>query len=140
LTGTGKSWPPRSWPIRVCADPSKIDNPGEVAGKLAAILHTDRAVLRKKTVGHKEFLLGRPADRPEQATLVQEMGVDGIFIVKEPKRFYPSGELAGHLIGFVARTPTAWKDWNSVTIGISRAPPKSSSGHGTPRESGSTPV
>jgi cell division protein FtsI (penicillin-binding protein 3) len=27
--------------------------------------------------------------------------LDGIFIIKEPKRFYPNGELAGHLIGFV---------------------------------------
>ena len=32
---------------------------------------------------------------------MQELGIEGIFIVKEPKRFYPSGELAGHLIGFV---------------------------------------
>jgi cell division protein FtsI (penicillin-binding protein 3) len=29
------------------------------------------------------------------------MGVDGIFIVKEPKRYYPNGELAGHPVGFV---------------------------------------
>ena len=85
----------------VCADPSKIDNPGEVAGKLAAILHTDRAALRKKLSGAKNFCWVARRIAPEQATLVQELGVDGIFIVKEPKRFYPSGELAGHLIGFV---------------------------------------
>ena len=29
----------------VCADPSKIDNPGEVARQLASILRTDRAAL-----------------------------------------------------------------------------------------------
>jgi cell division protein FtsI (penicillin-binding protein 3) len=85
----------------VCADPSKIDNPGEVAGQLAAILHTDRATLRKKLSGAKNFCWIARRIAPEQATLVQDLGVDGIFIVKEPKRFYPSGELAGHLIGFV---------------------------------------
>ena len=85
----------------VCADPSKIDNPGEVAGQLASILHTDRAALRKKLSGVKNFCWIARRIAPEQAALVQELGVEGIFIVKEPKRFYPSGELAGHLIGFV---------------------------------------
>ncbi|MEK7827185.1 MAG: penicillin-binding transpeptidase domain-containing protein, partial [Thermodesulfobacteriota bacterium] len=85
----------------VCADPSKIENPGEVAGRLAAILQTDRAVLQKKLSGAKNFCWLARGIAPEQASLVQEMGVDGIFIVKEPKRYYPSGELAGHLIGFV---------------------------------------
>lgn len=85
----------------VCADPSKIDNPGEVAGRLAVILQTDRSVLQKKLSGAKNFCWLARRIAPEQASLVQEMGVDGIFIVKEPKRYYPSGELAGHLIGFV---------------------------------------
>ena len=85
----------------VCADPSKIENPGEVAGRLAAILQTDRAVLQKKLSGAKNFCWLARRIAPEQASLVQEMGVEGIFIVKEPKRYYPSGELAGHLIGFV---------------------------------------
>jgi cell division protein FtsI (penicillin-binding protein 3) len=85
----------------VCADPSKIDNLGEVAGRLAAILQADRAVLQKKLSGAKNFCWIARRIAPEQASLVQEMGVDGIFIVKEPKRYYPSGELAGHLIGFV---------------------------------------
>ena len=85
----------------VCADPSKIDNPGEVAGRLAAILQADSAVLQKKLSGAKNFCWLARRIAPEQASLVQEMGVDGIFIVKEPKRYYPNGELAGHLIGFV---------------------------------------
>ena len=85
----------------VCADPSKIDNPGEVAGRLAAILQADSAVLQKKLSGAKNFCWLARRIAPEQANLVQEMGVDGIFIVKEPKRYYPNGELAGHLIGFV---------------------------------------
>ena len=85
----------------VCADPSKIDNPGEVAGRLAAILQADSALLQKKLSGAKNFCWLARRIAPEQANLVQEMGVDGIFIVKEPKRYYPNGELAGHLIGFV---------------------------------------
>lgn len=85
----------------VCADPSKIDNPGEVADPLAAILQMDKAVLQKKLSGTKNFCWIARRIAPEQANLVQDLGIDGIFIIKEPKRFYPSGELAGHLIGFV---------------------------------------
>ncbi|MBU4370876.1 MAG: PASTA domain-containing protein [Proteobacteria bacterium] len=85
----------------VFADPSKIENPREVAGRLAVILQTDKAVLQKKLSGTKNFRWLARGITPEQASLVQEMGVDGIIILKEPKRYYPSGEVAGHLIGFV---------------------------------------
>lgn len=85
----------------VCADPSKINNPNDVAGHLAAILQTDKTVLRKKLSGTKNFCWIARRIAPEQANLVQELEIDGIFIVKEPKRYYPGGELAGHLIGFV---------------------------------------
>jgi cell division protein FtsI (penicillin-binding protein 3) len=85
----------------VCADPSKIDNPAKVAGTLASILHADKAVIQKRLSATKNFCwIARRID-PEQASLVQEQGLEGIFIIKEPKRFYPNGELAGHLIGFV---------------------------------------
>lgn len=90
----------------VCADPSKIENPGEVARKLAAILRTDRGLIQKKLSGTKNFCWLARRIAPDEATRVQEMDVDGIFIVKEPKRFYPSGELAGHLIGFVGLDAT----------------------------------
>lgn len=85
----------------VCADPSKIDNPRATAEVLASILHTDSASIRKKLSGTKNFSWLARRIAPEQARLVQDLGIEGIFLVKEPKRFYPSGELAGHLIGFV---------------------------------------
>ena len=85
----------------VCADPSKIDNPDEAAKILASILRVDRAAIQKKLSGAKNFCWIARRIAPEQAGRVLELGIEGIFIVKEPKRFYPSGELAGHLIGFV---------------------------------------
>ena len=85
----------------VCADPSKIDNPGEAAKALASVLGTDKTLIQKKLSGAKNFCWIARRIAPEQVDRVQELGIEGIFIVKEPKRFYPSGELAGHLIGFV---------------------------------------
>jgi cell division protein FtsI (penicillin-binding protein 3) len=90
----------------VCADPSKIDRPGQVAGILASILHTDRAVIQKKLSGAKNFCWIARRIAPEEATRVQDLGIEGIFLVKEPKRYYPNGELAGHLIGFVGLDAT----------------------------------
>lgn len=85
----------------VCADPSKMTNLGETAATLASILHTDKMTIQKKLSGVKNFCWIARRIAPEQAARVSELGIEGIFIVKEPKRFYPSGELAGHLIGFV---------------------------------------
>jgi cell division protein FtsI (penicillin-binding protein 3) len=90
----------------VCADPSKIDRPGQVAGILASILHTDRAVIQKKLSGAKNFCWIARRIAPEDAARVQDLGIEGIFLVKEPKRYYPNGELAGHLIGFVGLDAT----------------------------------
>lgn len=90
----------------VCADPSKINHPGEVAGRLATLLQTDKTVLRKKLSGTKNFCWLARRITPEEANLVQELDIDGIFIVKEPKRYYPGGELAGHLVGFVGLDAT----------------------------------
>ncbi|MDA8124457.1 MAG: penicillin-binding transpeptidase domain-containing protein [Deltaproteobacteria bacterium] len=85
----------------VCADPSKIGNPAQVAGTLASILHVDKALIQKRLSTEKNFCWVARRIDPEQAALVQEQEIEGIFLIKEPKRFYPNGELAGHLIGFV---------------------------------------
>ncbi|MBW6484529.1 MAG: PASTA domain-containing protein [Syntrophobacterales bacterium] len=85
----------------VCADPSKVKNPLETAGRLAAILNVDKKVLVKRLSTEKNFCwIGRKI-APEQANLVRSLKMAGIFTVKEPMRYYPAGELAGHLVGFV---------------------------------------
>lgn len=90
----------------VCADPSKITNPAQAAADLAAILQMDRTLLAKRLAGGKNFRWLARQIAPDQASRVQELEIEGVFIVKEPKRFYPSGELAGHLIGFVGMDAT----------------------------------
>src|SRR5262249_47815627 len=38
---------------------------------------------------------------PALAARVKALDIDGVELVKEPKRFYPQRELAGHVLGFV---------------------------------------
>jgi cell division protein FtsI (penicillin-binding protein 3) len=85
----------------VCADPSKIEDPRGTAAKVAVILNMDRETILKKFSGAKNFCWLARRITPDQAALVEQLDLDGVFIIKEPKRFYPNGELAGHLIGFV---------------------------------------
>jgi len=40
---------------------------------------------------------------PDIAQKVRGAKIEGVYLVKEPKRFYPNRELAGPLIGFVGR-------------------------------------
>jgi cell division protein FtsI (penicillin-binding protein 3) len=85
----------------VFADPSKIKDLRGTAAKLALVLKIDKESLSKRMSGAKNFCWLARRITPDQTALIEALDLDGVFIVKEPKRFYPNGELAGHLIGFV---------------------------------------
>lgn len=85
----------------ICADPSKIANPQETAVKLSRILNVDKKLLLKRLSTDKNFCWVARKIPPEQANTVQNLKMEGVFTVKEPMRYYPGGELAGHLVGFV---------------------------------------
>ncbi len=85
----------------VYADPSKISNPADVAQKLAPILNIDKVTILRKLSGSKNFCWLARKIPPDQASKVEALNIDSVFLIKEPKRFYPNGELAGRLIGFV---------------------------------------
>ncbi|MGP8155122.1 MAG: penicillin-binding protein [Smithella sp.] len=85
----------------VCADPSKIVDPVKTSRQIAEILNLDSQMVFKKLSAQKNFSWLARRISPEQAASVESADVEGIFLVKEPKRFYPNGELAAHLLGFV---------------------------------------
>lgn len=85
----------------VYADPSKISDPTAVVQKLVPILKIDRGAVLKKLSGSKNFCWLARKISLDQASKVEALNIDNVFLIKEPKRFYPNGELAGRLIGFV---------------------------------------
>ena len=85
----------------VCADPSKIVDPVKTSRQIAEILNLDNQVVLKKLSTQKNFSWLARRIPPEQAASIESADIEGIFLVKEPKRFYPNGELAAHLLGFV---------------------------------------
>lgn len=90
----------------IFADPSKIADPGETADRISAILRIDKAATLKKFSTAKSFCWLARKVEPELASAVEGVNIPGIYVVKEPKRFYPNGTLAGHILGFVGLDDT----------------------------------
>lgn len=85
----------------VYADPSKIIDPAGVAENIAPILDIDKSTIVKKISGSKYFCWLARKISPEQASKIEALNIESVYLIKEPKRYYPNGELAGCLIGFV---------------------------------------
>jgi len=80
-------------------------DPRETAQKLASVLGLDESPLRarlEKAKGAKSRFvwLARQVD-PEQAAKIREFQLAGVRAIKEPKRYYPNGVLAAHVLGYV---------------------------------------
>ena len=90
----------------VFADPSKINNPRQTADKISTLLNIDKKATLEKISHAKSFCWLARKIPPGTVEAVEAANIPGIFIVKEPKRFYPNGTLAGHLLGFVGLDDT----------------------------------
>ncbi len=89
----------------VFADPSAFESSrarDRAAAQLASALRMEkRKVLEKLTQGDRRFVWIKRKVDEAQAERVRALALDGVELVKEPKRFYPQHELAGHVLGFV---------------------------------------
>lgn len=84
--------------------PNQIKNKEEVAKKLAEILNvTYEEMYRhisKKTSIERVHPEGRQLSY-ETAEQINNLGYDGVYLVKESKRYYPYGNVLSHVLGYV---------------------------------------
>ncbi len=96
-------------------EPLAISTPVESVAASPADVEADPAALRRLAqllgIGNEE-LRGRLADTrrefvylkrqlpPDQAERVVELGIPGVFLQREHRRYYPAGEVMSHIIGF----------------------------------------
>jgi cell division protein FtsI (penicillin-binding protein 3) len=85
----------------VCAEPTRIANPDSAARQIAPILKMDPEALRKKLSGRKHFAWIARKVPADQSAAMEKVRIEGVYLVKEPKRIYPNGEMAAAVIGFV---------------------------------------
>jgi cell division protein FtsI (penicillin-binding protein 3) len=87
------------------AVPYEIDNVEETSARLASLVGLESTELAKRlreaNKSKTKFMwLARRLDE-DQAKRIQDLNLKGIHMRKEPKRFYPNGSLAAHVLGFV---------------------------------------
>lgn len=70
--------------------------------KVAELLSVDAISLKRKVKAnaHREFLYIKRHASPELAEKVMALKIPGIALQNEYRRYYPSGEVAAHVIGF----------------------------------------
>ena len=83
-------------------------NPRELAlatdqiPRLASALKLDRQELARRVTSNldREFLYVARGRQPEEAERVKGLGIPGVYTSREYRRYYPAGEVAGHVLGF----------------------------------------
>lgn len=85
----------------IFANPRFVDDPKGAAVQLAPILGITEPELEQKLSSDRGFVyLARKVDSSLLAR-IESLQIPGIDSMPEPKRFYPAGSLASHVVGFV---------------------------------------
>ncbi|MBA3804515.1 MAG: transpeptidase family protein [Acidobacteria bacterium] len=85
--------------------PVEIGDVASVSTQLAPLVGADARTLqerlRQAKEGNRKFVwIARKLDE-EQAERINALKLEGVYSLKEPKRSYPNGSLAAHVLGFV---------------------------------------
>lgn len=91
-----------SAPVKsVWADPQKVNATPEQLQALAYLLEMDVADIRKRLSDQeKRFVHLRRQLPPEMAAGVANLNIAGVYLKREFYRYYPTGEVAAHILGF----------------------------------------
>jgi len=76
-----------------------VDVP-RAAAALSPMLDADVAMLVERLNSDRFFVWIKRRVTPKQAQAVRELGIDGISLSREARRYYPNRELAAHVLGF----------------------------------------
>jgi len=86
----------------IWANPKELAPAVDRVPQLARLLGIDpQQLIRRVTRSmDKEFLYLKRHLSPEQAQLVLDLKLPGVNVQREYRRYYPAGEVTGHLVGF----------------------------------------
>ncbi len=85
----------------IYARPKRVEDPVATARKLAPLLDTDHATILNRLRQQAPFVWIKRQVVPTVSARVRALGLAGIGVLQETRRFYPNLELASHLMGFV---------------------------------------
>ena len=85
----------------IFAVPSEIPNPEMTAGLLASALGVEKGDLLGRFQTFKSFCWVKRKVSNEEAVRTRDLNLKGVYFQKEMKRFYPKGDLAAQVMGYV---------------------------------------
>jgi cell division protein FtsI (penicillin-binding protein 3) len=86
----------------VWVNPRTVAAESDQLPQLAKVLGTSRSELVRRVSSNldREFLFVARGMQPGDARKVRMLGLDGVNFTREYRRYYPAGEVTGHLLGF----------------------------------------
>jgi cell division protein FtsI (penicillin-binding protein 3) len=86
----------------IWANPSELALATAQIPRLAAALKLDASELTRRITSNldREFLYLARGRQPAEAEGVKALGIPGVYTSREYRRYYPAGEVTGHLLGF----------------------------------------
>ena len=86
----------------IWVNPSELALASDQIPRLAAALGLDRQELERRITSNldREFLYLARGQQPAQAARIKALGIPGVYTSREYRRYYPAGEVIGHLLGF----------------------------------------
>jgi cell division protein FtsI (penicillin-binding protein 3) len=86
----------------VWVNPQEINDNIEQLPKLAKALKQDQQLLARRITSNldREFLYLERHMPPDQAARIKALGIPGVYLLREYRRYYPAGEMAAHVVGF----------------------------------------
>lgn len=87
--------------ISVYANPREMADPEAAAMQLARLLDVNARDLMRDLASGAAFVYVARQLAPEDVVPIEEADIPGVYFLHEPKRVYPSGSLAAHVVGIV---------------------------------------
>ncbi|HMD27745.1 MAG TPA: penicillin-binding protein 2 [Steroidobacteraceae bacterium] len=86
----------------IWVNPQELNDNIDQLPKLARALKEDQQTLARRITSNldREFLYLVRHMPPDQAARIKALGIPGVYTLREYQRYYPAGEVAGHVVGF----------------------------------------
>ncbi|HEU5468010.1 MAG TPA: penicillin-binding transpeptidase domain-containing protein [Steroidobacteraceae bacterium] len=111
----------------VWVNPPEFAEAGDGIARLANALGLNRQWLGQRVTSNldRDFLYVARHLEPDEAAAIMRLGISGVHVLREYKRFYPNGEVTGHLLGFTNLDEAGLEGlefaWNRSLAGVDGA-------------------
>ncbi|OUR64096.1 cell division protein [Methylophaga sp. 42_25_T18] len=88
----------------VWLNPQEVDPNNQDLKQLAQVLNLKTNSIKKKITSNqkREFIYLKRRVTPELAAKVKQLEISGVALQREYKRYYPTGEVTSHVVGFTS--------------------------------------